>query len=308
MRLPDFIVIGAAKCGTTSLFHYLSQHPGIFLPRRKEPSFFAHESDGDTFHGPGDDEWNFVTTLSEYQDLFRGAQRGFVTGDISPRYLYFEQSSRRIAHHAPQARLVAILRHPVDRAYSHFLMNRGRGCEPEADFVKALKRGPERETKQWGWDWQYVKAGLYHAQLERYYDRFPREQIQVFLYDQLKSQPEAVLRELFRHIGVNESFQPDMSARHRPAARPQSYALQTLLRRIDGWVPFVRRNLPQGIGRRLGSSFHQRAQKWNKSPPQPLPEATRSILFERYFAADARKLERLVGAEFAIWREETVGC
>jgi len=84
-EVPDFVVIGAAKCGTTSLRSYLAQHPQLFLPERGEPSFFAHLNGETEFSGPGDDEWTFVTDPADYQDLFADAGPGQLTGEISPR-------------------------------------------------------------------------------------------------------------------------------------------------------------------------------------------------------------------------------
>lgn len=303
MRLPHFVVIGAAKSGTTSLYHYLRQHPDIFMPPRKEPSFFAHEGRTLDFKGPGDDEWNFVTELSEYERLFAQAPPNALLGDISPRYLYFEQSSARIAHHIPCARIVAILRHPVDRAYSHFLMNRRRGCEPEADFERALEREPERARIGWGWDWQYTGAGLYFQQLQRYYQRFDHGQIKVFPYEDLARDPYELFRRLFRFLGVNESVRLDTTARHRSAFAPQSYTVQELLRRIDGIAPLIRQHLPNGFARKSAGNLVKKVQAWNHAEPAPLSPATREALFDRYFADDCARLEILTGNDLSMWRE-----
>lgn len=298
MTLPNFLVIGAAKAGTTSLRTYLDQHPEIFVAARGEPSFFAHEGETPAFSGPGDAEWAnaFVTDLEAYRGLFAGAADHRAVGEISPRYLYFEKAPERIASHVPETRLIAILRHPVDRAYSHFLMNRGRDCEPATTLAEAIDREAEREAQGWGWDWRYVGAGLYHGQMERYYARFPKERIKVFLYEDLRDQ-DAFFSEMFRFLGVNPDFRPDTSARSRKASLPKSYALQRLVKESGGAREVLKQLMPAGVRSRA----KQWATSWNAKTPERLAPEIRRDLFERCFAEDCRRLEPLIGRSLAEW-------
>ena len=286
MSLPNYLVIGAAKAGTTSLRTYLDQHPEIFVTARGEPSFFAHEGETLAFSGPGDEEWAdaFVTGLDAYRDLFAGAGGYKASGEISPRYLHFEKAPERIAHHVPEARLIAILRHPVDRAYSHYLMNRGRDCEPAETLSEAIAKEAEREAQGWGWDWRYVGIGLYHGQMERYYSRFPESQIKVFLYEDLKDQ-KAFFKELFTFLGVDARFQPDTSIRHRKASLPKSFALQRMMKEPGIAENAIKRLLPAGAR----AKAKQWASSWNTKTPEGLDPEVRRNLFERHFAEDCRR-------------------
>lgn len=296
--LPNYLVIGAAKAGTTSLRTYLDQHPEIFVTARGEPSFFAHEGETVAFTGPGDADWAkaFVTDLESYRNLFAGAEGAKAVGEISPRYLYFEKAPERIARHVPEARLIAILRHPVDRAYSHFLMNRSRGCEPAATLPEAIDKEAERAAQGWGWDWRYVGAGLYHAQMERYYARFPKERIKVFLYDDLKDQ-DAFFAELFAFLGVDPAFRPDTEVRHRKASLPKSYALQHLTKNPNAVKTVLKQLVPQSSRTRL----KKWATSWNATAPERLAPEVRRDLFARYFAEDCRRLEPLIGRSLDPW-------
>src|SRR5690606_23487060 len=154
MPLPNFLVIGAAKAGTTSLHRYLGGHPEVFVPPRGEPSVFAHDAGAPRSREPGAEAWAAVADLPRYARLSAGAEGKVAVGEVSPRYLYCERWCERIKRHVPDVRLVAVLRHPVDRAYSHFLMNRDRRCEPESDFRRAIEREDERAALNWGWDWR----------------------------------------------------------------------------------------------------------------------------------------------------------
>ena len=301
MRLPDFIIIGAAKCGTTSLYHYLNQHPEIYMSPRGEPSFFAHEGQQLDFKGPGDDEWNFITDISDYKLLFADAPIRAAIGEVSPRYLFFEQSHRRIAHYIPEARLVVILRHPVDRAYSHFLMNRRRGCEPESDFRRAIQKEIERAKRGWGWDWRYIGAGLYSEQLQRYYRAFSREQIKVFLYHELKETPGRLFQELFHFLEVGDSFKPNMSTQHRSAFAPHSYLLQALLRNTGPFMSIANRLLPP----RILKGFKKVITTLNATQPETLSKEAKQELFERYFEDDCAKLESMIKRDLSGWKSQT---
>ena len=140
MRLPTFLVIGAAKSGTTSLHRYLGQHPDIFVSRVKEPGFFAFEGQSLDFDGPGD-EWiqqTVATNIDAYAHHFEGVTSEKAIGESSPVYLYSKEAPGRIATHLENPHLIAILRDPVDRAFSQFLFFVQCGREPLRDFGAAL--------------------------------------------------------------------------------------------------------------------------------------------------------------------------
>lgn len=298
MTLPNFLVIGAAKAGTTSLRTYLDQHPAIFVPERGEPSFFAHEGETPSYSGPGDADWNgnLFTDLAAYQALFEDAEGQAAIGEISPRYLYFEKAPERIAERIPETRLIAILRHPVDRAYSHFLMNRSRGCEPAETLADAMDMEAARAEQGWGWDWSYVGAGLYDQQLQRYFARFARDRIKVFLYEDLKDQ-DAFFPELFTFLGVDPAFRPDTRARHRKAQHPKSYALQQAVKQPSAAKTLVKQLVPAGARARARTWIMSR----NATTPESLSPQARHDLFERHFAADCRRLESLIDRSLAPW-------
>ena len=146
MRLPNFLVVGAAKSGTTSLFHYLEQHPDVFASPVKEPNFLAFPDDGRlNLRGPLDEAGMYryihrktAKSFAAYRDLFADASRETAVGEASPRYFYIPHAAARIERYLGAPKIIVILRDPIARAYSHFLMNRRRGLEPLADFRDAL--------------------------------------------------------------------------------------------------------------------------------------------------------------------------
>jgi len=172
MAWPDFFIVGAPKAGTTALHAALSGHPGLFLSRIKEPKYFlcAQAPPPRSEHrGPGDAhsrrEWVWRTT--DYQRLFDEAPESTLRGESTPFYLASHDALIGIRTTVPHARLIAVLRDPVDRAYSNWMHLRSDGLEPEPDFLRALAAEPARVAAGWAPFWHYRGLGLYGAQLEQ---------------------------------------------------------------------------------------------------------------------------------------------
>lgn len=268
MTLPTFFIIGAAKSGTTSLASYLQQHPDVHVSDPKEPNFFCDPFRNGVPRGPAPERvlveriYN-LNVLDEraYRALFEGSEDCRARGEGSVRYLYFDGTAERIAERVPDARLIAVLREPVARMYSHYNMNRQHQLEP-LGFVEALEAEPDRIEAGWGWDWHYAAVGRYAPQLRRYIEVFGREALCVVLYDDFVADPLGTFATICRHLGVRDDFVPDMSRRGMQPYRPQS----KLLDRAINW-------------------------------PHPAKDALKSVLYraglKRAIQVSARKVSRL---------------
>ena len=182
MTLPNFLIIGAMKSGTTALYYYLAQHPQVYMSPVKEPNFFCSE-------GQASRE-DTVARLETYQGLFKDVSDEKVIGEASHCYLYEPEAAVRIQQYLPDAKFVAVLRDPVDRAYSHFLHMVRNGTEPLTDFAQALREeevGAHRERSPQ----DYIGRGLYYDQLKRYFDTFGQDQVRVYLYEDLSEGAQA---------------------------------------------------------------------------------------------------------------------
>jgi len=223
MTLPNFFIIGAAKAGTTSLYRYLEQHPQIYMSPIKEPNFFALEGQPLDFRGPGDRlyiEQFSVTERGCYEALFEAAGPEPALGEASALYLYSPQAPARICRDVPEAKIVAILRHPVDRAYSAFLHLLRDAREPLLSFEAALEAEEGRVRGGWEHIWHLRRMGFYGEQLGRYYRCFGRERVRVYLYEALQEEPEGVIADIFNFLGVDAGFQPDRSVRYNEPGIP----------------------------------------------------------------------------------------
>ncbi|MEL7521857.1 MAG: sulfotransferase [Cyanobacteria bacterium J06553_1] len=299
--MPDFLIIGAPKAGTTSLYHYLCQHPQIFMSQNKEPHFFAFEGAQPNFQGPGDGQaWlntHSVVSLNAYQQLFDDASMEQKCGEASTMYLYLKGSCDRIAHHNPQTKLIAVLRHPLDRAYSHYSHLRREGREWESNFPRALAKESERIAAQWSPAWHYRNVGKYHSQLQKYLKHFGPEQLRIYLYDDLLKKPHTVYREIFEFIGVSPEIKVNNSVHHNTTATfRKNRLLHEFLTAPNGLKTALKHIVPAHIRKPLAA----KAYRQNITPSLPLSASIRNELLPS-FETEILQLQTLIKRDLSGW-------
>jgi Sulfotransferase domain len=189
----DFIVAGAQKCGTTALHYQLGKHPQIALPNKEELHFFDDE---EVFARPPDH--------TKLHKNFRPASRAVVAGESTPIYLYWRPAMERIWNYNPRMKLVVLLRNPIERAFSHWNMQRERGYET-LDFLDALEAEEKRQQEAAPLQsrrFSYVGRGLYAEQLERVFHLFPRDQVKLVRFEDLRHDFASAVNSIFTFIGV----------------------------------------------------------------------------------------------------------
>ncbi|MCB0115388.1 MAG: sulfotransferase [Caldilineaceae bacterium] len=297
---PTFLIIGAYKAGTTSLHHYLSQHPQIFMSRIKEIRFLTYAGHLQRPLTPLENSaltWP-IRSLANYEALFTAGIDVLERGDISPCYLAFpHQSILGIQECTPEAKIIAVLRHPVDRAYSSYVGLVRSGREEVLDFRRALTYEQENRPRKGdhGQRRNFMES-LYSDALALYYAQFPRDQIRVFLYDDLCADATGLLKQIFAFIGVDEGFAPDTSTRHNTSAWPR----QRLLR--DLWLPGER--LIYRIARKASRITHrdcvQPVDRLLRVPAPPLDQELRHELLIRY-REDILRTQALIDRDLSHW-------
>jgi hypothetical protein len=289
--LPNFLVIGAAKAGTTAMHWYLSEHPEVFISRMKDPSYFAYGVDaaGRLLWGEPEHHRLPIRSLAEYEELFEDVGDAVAIGEASTMYLECPQSAARIREVLPGVRLICSLRQPVDRAYSDYLMylrRRGRRFDAARDL--SLTSDWARPDSRW------MQIGRYHEHLSRYFDRFPREQIHILLFDDLKRNALGVVQDVYTFLGVDSQFVPDFETPHAPGGVPRSMLLEGILTNqavksaVEAWVP----KRPANWVRRL------RTRNMMQAPP--LPAELRADL-TRHFREQIAKTSELIGRSLDHW-------
>ena len=232
-QLPNFVVLGTAKAATSSLYVYLKQHPDIYLSPIPELNFFAHEGRDLDFRGPGDLKYiwhdSLVASYDDYCQQFAGASGQTAIGEVSTHNLYSAQAPGLIKRYIPDVKMIAILRHPAERAFSAFAHMVRDAREETEDFRAALGREPARIRDNWEPLWHYKSMGFYGAQLSRYFELFDRDQIRVYIYDDFVARPLNIVQDIFAFIGVDAGFVPDMSEKYNVSTMPRSRELQDMM-------------------------------------------------------------------------------
>jgi hypothetical protein len=291
VTLPNFIVIGAAKAGTTALYWYFGDHPDVFMSPVKETNFFAYGRDvrGQLLYGDPEHHQFPVRSLPEYEKLFAEAGGADAVGEASPIYLECPQAAARIRQLLPTVKIICGLRHPVDRAYSDYLMylrSRGRTLDPVHDLSAAAPW--TRPDSHW------MRISRYYEQLLRYYNAFSREQIHIFLFDDLKRNPLRVMQELYRLVGVNPGFVPDFATPHNVGGMPASRLLEGVLTSralrsaVAPWIP------------KRAANWVRRLRTRNMRQAPPLPAELRQELVHR-FRDDITMTSDLIGLSLQHW-------
>jgi len=301
MALPDFFVAGAPKAGTTALHAALAQHPELYLSAVKEPKFFLTDGPPPTQGGPGDAKTyrEHVWRRPDYEALFEAAPPGTLRGESTPFYLYRHDAQQRIKALVPAARLIIVVRDPIERAHSNWTHLWSAGLDPIDDFVRACAAEEQRIAAGWADFWHYKHIGLYGEQLRHLYTVFPREQVLVFRYRDLVDDPPGTLDRICGFLGVSQGI-IDHMPRENVTAHPEHTRRHQHMSRILRAASAVTTRLPGHPGRamidRLESSLQEGA-----APRRPLTWAERQALLP-YFEADIRLLEDLTGEDFGNWR------
>lgn len=295
LPLPNFFIVGAVKCGTTSLYAYLSQHPEVFMSPVKEPHFFApfeYKSQFDNFVAP-------ILDPGNYQRLFAGAHAGVhkAIGEASPSYLCNADTPARIKARIRNPRIVISLRNPVQRAFSHYLMEYHRGRET-LPFREAIVADEARAEKGWGVSFQYVDLGLYSNQVKRYIDTFGRERVLVILFEDMTTDPQAVMSRVATFLGVDATAFPEQTFLevHNKFEASRGLIARSILhsRVVRLWS---RRLLPKSTRVALRNSFLV------KPEDRPVLSDEMRMLLSARFADDVRQLERLLGEDLSKLQE-----
>ncbi|GAA2610230.1 sulfotransferase domain-containing protein [Paractinoplanes durhamensis] len=301
MSLPDFLIAGVPKAGTTALHAALQPHPSLFLSAVKEPKFFLSDGPPPRHGGPGDVQTyqEHVWRRKDYEALFAPAPAGTLRGEATPFYLYDLNAHERMAALVPEARIVLLLRDPVDRAHSNWTHLWIAGLESEADFLAACRAEPERIAAGWADFWHYVNLGLYGRQLENLYKHFPREQVLLLRYRDLKDDPAVTLDRVCAFLGVEtgvlSAIPKENVNRHVVEDSPVNAVLRRLLR--TGGEFGHRFPVPLRLAARgpLLTLLHRK----QGTRPVTTPEERAALL--PLFAEDIALLQDVTGEQYDDW-------
>ncbi|HET9487668.1 MAG TPA: sulfotransferase [Chryseosolibacter sp.] len=300
-KLPNFLIVGAAKCGTSSLNKYLDQHPQIFMSKVKEPRFITSQVNPFPLNGPGDhkvEAW-YVKKYEDYVKLFEGAENYQAVGEASADTLYFYKGSIPvIKQYLGDPKIIIMLRNPVKRAFSAY-QHLVRDLREDLSFEEGLKQEPERIRNNWELIYHYTAVSMYHDSVKAFLDNFSN--VKIILTEDQEKRPQQVIRDLFRFLEVNPDCDVNTEIRYNISGKPKSQWIHQFF--FEGNMA---RNLARPIARTLFSQetrlrISQKIQEKNLTRLTINPDTKETL--QGYFEEDIQKLEKLLGRDLSLWRK-----
>jgi Sulfotransferase family len=312
-RKPNFFIVGAPKAGTTSLYHYLDQHPDIYMSPIKEPCYFSFEMRAENFEARRRAQGvEFERRAREYLHrstnrnrdnaifcewpdylrLFAGATTQCAVGEASVAYLWSKTAAEAIFSRIPDARIIMILRSPADRAFSHYLhrVSDGHIVTSFRDYVRACLR---HSGEGLGVYEPFLELGFYAEQVQRYLNFFPREQIRIWLYEETKSHPQEFMHEVLEFLEVDPTFTPDISRRYNEPQIARLIRPKRVLQRIGIWH-LLHRHTPAGVKSRVRQAVYRPAGSLTLEPQD------RTLMLE-FYRNDIHRLEEILDRDLSAW-------
>lgn len=297
MTMPNFLIIGANKAGTSSLYAYLNQHPEIYMSPVKEPMFFNFNDKkiNTTRRYQKKILKDAVNNIEDYQALFQGVSSEKAIGEASTSYLHCSEAAEEIKKYIPDVKIIAILRDPVERAYSNYLMYFRWGVETIPDFALAVREEENRIRNNYPMGWYYTKLGFYYESLKHYLEVFAPNQFKIYLYEDWNNNSNEVLRDIFQFLGVDETFVPNISVRHNSAAIPKNKHIDSFIKK-----PNILKNLVKSlIPAQLRRSLRDKIEKQNLGKPSLSPHVRQELI--NIYREDILKLQDLIHRDLSKW-------
>lgn len=313
-KRPNFFVVGTVKGGTTSLHQYLEQHPQIFMSSIKETNFFArfdiNEMDfsRDYAHDVNIDLKNYlkgdmknpihiahINKEEDYLKLFKNVDKEKAIGEVSNSYLLYENAPKEIFKFDPNAKIIMILRNPIKRAFSQYVMNLRLGKTLKNNFLEEIIEDDNKKVKGWGANHQYLFVGNYYEQVKRYFEIFPIENVKILFYDDYQNDSTKVLKELYRFLEVEVDFLPDFSKKLNEAGVPKFKKLNYFINQF-GIISWAKRNFPRSLREPFKKLMYSSKKE---NIPTITPEEKEWLI--NYYKKDIQNLENLIKKDLSAW-------
>jgi hypothetical protein len=290
MSKPNFLLVGAGKSATRSLYNYMIQHPDVYMPKMKEPQFFvAREVKGRI------QKW--VEEEQQYFKLFEGSDGKKAIGEASVMYLFFYQEAiKNILHHlGREVKILMILRNPVDRAYSAYNFVHVNNPDEKFSFEEALDKEEERWQKRATLFMQYKRMGLYAEAVKAYLAAFP--QVHIMWYDEFRQNPAEVLQGVFRFLGVKTDLPIDYARQWNKGGKKWKNPFLRWLFMSDN---VFKKSYKVFFPKRKGVRTHEFFTDKFMQKTEPMNPETRKML-QQYFRNDIEQLQTITGKNLQHW-------
>ena len=314
LKKPNLFVVGAAKCGTTALYKFLSLHPEVYMSPIKEPHFFSKDIRYSNFSNQYKrrNYFNskkyfskekldymqiaFIENEEDYMSLFKGSTGEKYLGEISNGYLISKNAHQEIYNFNRDAKIIMILRNPLERAFSHWRQENRSGFSKSNSFYNDIIYDYSLNDEQWGGKSNtYVQLGLYSKQIKKYLNLFPESNIKVLFYDDLVSKPIELRKDLFKFLNIKE-IDIDFSERHNSDFEGRNSLIKNLFKKYRSvdhkmkyWIP----NFIKSISKKL--LFKQKSDRIEIAGDE-------KIKLNKLFLSDIILVENILNVNLEKWK------
>lgn len=292
---PNFLVVGAPKAGTSSLYYYLKEHPEVYLPKQKELHFFTYNQLKENTKGPGDKLAlsSVIKLKDDYESLYKNSKNETSLGDISPSYLYFSETAipKIKAYLGDDVKIMIILRDPIGRAFSNYLHQK-RLLHEELTFDQAILNEEKRKKDGFGDFWRYKEHSLYYKNCKNYIDAFGKDNVKIILFEDLKDNTEQEIKSVCEFLDVDARFTPqNLSKVFNKGGVYKQNPLTRLLLKPSGLKQFLQRIVGKNFAQKYKAYKAKTLAKSTEEKPT-IPENTLCYLKE-FFKTDLEQLKAL---------------
>lgn len=295
----DFMIVGSAKSGTTSLYYYLQQIDGIFMPENKEPHYYLGEFKNGYNKGIGDKEIiksMYVTDKEEYKSLFSSANESELIGEASATYLYDRDAPSLIKDDNPNCKIIIMLRNPVQRAFSAYSHMRRDYREKINEFSAAIDEEQIRTKNKWMPIWHYKEMGFYYEQVKRYIDTFGRNNVHIIIFEDFIKDIDHSVKEVVSFLELDVDFEIEKEKTNE-SNLPKNKLLHLFIKRPNHFKLLIKPLVPKFIRKKMIKIVNQ----LNKGDKFKISESDK-LRLQKVFQKDIENLERLIDKKIDSWQ------
>lgn len=289
MKETTFFIVGTPKAGTTSLYHYLEEHPEIYLSPIKETNYFSYEAikAQNLYY-----KEEHISTIEEYQEQFKNSVAEKAIGEASVSYLFYPEVPEKIKSYNANANIIIILRNPVDRGFSHFLMDSRLGLVGDLSFEDIIYKKKKHPNIHLYYQ-QFIELGCYYNQVKRYLDTFGTEKVKIFLLEDLKENLSLVIHEIFEFLQVDTAYFPNLEVSHNTFLNPKNKVIGNFYK--QKWIRSLLKSvLPE-------ENIHKIKQLLFSKDSKPKMDKVTQEYLRNYYKNDCIKLEQLIQRNLSSW-------
>ncbi|MEP2023978.1 MAG: sulfotransferase [Reichenbachiella sp.] len=296
-KVPNFLIAGLPKCGTTSMHHYLKHHPQIFLPSQKELHYFTHDILSKNVQGPRDAAVNkyHAANWDQYAQFYSFVDKEIAIGDVSPSYASYPECFPIIKEKLGQVKVIVLLRDPINRAYSNYL-HLVREKREKLSFEQAMSEEENRQKQGYSDFWRYAYNSTYSDKVQAIKDSF--DEVLVIPFELFVADKYNQLTRIFKFLGIQSDFiPPNIEERFNEGGTYQDNAITSFLHGHSPVKDFIKKVIPVDY-----SSFKAKIlSKFRKANPQLQDDTIRKLI--PFFKSDVLRLKKELGVDISLWRD-----